>query len=96
MKTGLPSLIIGLIAAQIVCAVVFLLDALADLSRMSVMDWHLVPEALASLALFAGIAFQFLYLKQLLQRKATAWSVASGWRPLPSRRSSKAISMNGN
>lgn len=71
MKTGLPSLIIGLIAAQIVCAVVFLLDALADLSRMSVMDWHLVPEALASLALFAGIAFQFLYLKQLLQRKAS-------------------------
>jgi DNA-binding CsgD family transcriptional regulator len=71
MKTGLPTLIIGLITAQIICAVVFLLDVLADFSRMSVMDWHLVPEALASLALIAGIALQLMYLKQLLQRKAS-------------------------
>lgn len=71
MKAGLPTLIIGLIAAQTICAVVFLLDVLADFSRMSVMDWHLVPEALASLALIAGIAFQLVYLKQLLQRKAS-------------------------
>lgn len=35
------------------------------------MDWHLVPEALASLALLAGIAVQLLYLKQVLQRKAS-------------------------
>jgi DNA-binding CsgD family transcriptional regulator len=71
MKTGLPSLIIGLIAAQIVCAAVFLFDVITDFSDLSVMDWHLVPEALASLALFAGIGFQLVYLKQLLQRKAS-------------------------
>lgn len=62
---------IGLTTAQIVCAVVFLLDVVADFSEMSAMDWHLVPEALASLALLAGIAVQLLYLKQVLQRKAS-------------------------
>lgn len=71
MKTGLPTFIIGLIAAQVICAVIFLTDVISDFSVMGAMDWHLVPEALASLALFVGIGFEGMYLMQLLQRKAS-------------------------
>lgn len=71
MKTGLPALILGLIAAQLICAVIFLVDVLADFSAVTAMDWHLVPEAMASLALFVGIGFEAVYLVHLLQRKAS-------------------------
>lgn len=71
MKTGLPALIMGLIAAQVICAVVFLMDVLTDMSEVSGLDWQLLPEALASLALFVGIAFEALYLVHLLKRKAS-------------------------
>lgn len=71
MKTGLPALIVGLIAAQLVCAAIFLADVLDDASGLSAIDWALLPEALASLAMFAGIAFQAVYLVQLLRRKAS-------------------------
>lgn len=71
MKTGLPGLIIGLIAAQVICAVIFMADVITDVSEMAVLDWHLLPEALASLALFVGIGFEVVYLLHLLQRKAS-------------------------
>ncbi|MFN4141767.1 helix-turn-helix transcriptional regulator [Aestuariivirga sp.] len=71
MKTGLPTLVVGLIAAQTVCAAIFLADVVADYSEMLTMDWHLVPEALASIALFVGIGFEIFYLMHLLQRKAS-------------------------
>lgn len=71
MKTGLPALIMGLIAAQVICAVVFLVDVLTDISEVSAMGWQLVPEAMASIALFVGIAFEVVYLLHLLKRKAS-------------------------
>ena len=71
MKTRLPALIMGLIAAQVICAVVFLMDVLTDMSEVSGLDWQLLPEALASLALFFGIAFEAIYLLHLLKRKAS-------------------------
>lgn len=61
----------GLIAAQLICAVVFLVDVLTDMSEMPVLDWHLLPEGLASLALFVGIVFEAVYLLHLLKRKAS-------------------------
>lgn len=71
MKTGLPALVVGLIAAQLVCAAVFLADVLADASTLLAIDWTFLPEALASIAMFAGIAVQAVYLVQLLRRKAS-------------------------
>lgn len=71
MKTGLPALIMGLIVAQIICAVVFLVDVLTDISELSALDWQIVPEALASIALLVGIAFEAIYLVHLLRRKAS-------------------------
>lgn len=71
MKTGLPALIMGLIAAQLICAVVFLMDVLTDMSEMPTLSWLLLPEGLASLALFVGIAFEAIYLLHLLKRKAS-------------------------
>lgn len=71
MKTGVPALLIGLIAAQTLCAVIFLADVAADLTAANAMDWHLVPEALASAGLLIGIGFEVFYLLQLLQRKAS-------------------------
>lgn len=70
MKTGVPALVIGLIGVQTICALVFLLDVLIDFSELAKMDWHLVPEAMASVALWAGIGFEIVYLLHLLKRKA--------------------------
>lgn len=71
MKTRLPALILGLIAAQLICAAVFLVDVLRDVMDAGGPDWGLLPEALASIALFVGIAFEAVYLVQLLRRKAS-------------------------
>jgi DNA-binding CsgD family transcriptional regulator len=71
MKTGLPTIIIAVIAAQFLCAVVFLVDVVADFYEVSGVDWHLLPEALAVVALFVGIGFEIMYLMQILKRKAS-------------------------
>lgn len=71
MKTGIPKLVIALIAVQAACAAIFLLDVVRDVSTPGGMDWHLLPEALAVLALLLGIAFEIVYLLRLLQRKAS-------------------------
>ncbi|WP_421693911.1 helix-turn-helix transcriptional regulator [Aestuariivirga sp.] len=71
MKTGLPALIIGLIAVQIICAIVFFVDVLSDMAELGGPNWGLLPEAMASIALFIGIAFEAVYLLQLLRRKAS-------------------------
>jgi len=71
MKTGIPTLVIALIGAQVLCALVFLMDVAWDISEAGGLTRHLWPEALASLALLAGIGFEIVYLLQLLQRKAS-------------------------
>ena len=71
MKPGIPNLVLALIGAQIVSAIVFLMDVMTDISGPDRLDWHLLPEALASVALFIGIGFQIVYLLHLLQRKAS-------------------------
>ncbi|PZF78261.1 helix-turn-helix transcriptional regulator [Aestuariivirga litoralis] len=71
MKPRLPTLIIIMLAGQIVCALIFMADVLRDLVDLGGPAWELLPEALASAALFAGIVFTIFYLRQLLRRKAT-------------------------
>ena len=71
MKIGVPNLVIALIGVQTVCALVFLWDVVHDLQEPLADLWHLVPEAMASLALFIGIGFEVVYLLHLLQRKAS-------------------------
>jgi DNA-binding CsgD family transcriptional regulator len=71
MKTGFPTLIVGVIAAQLICAAIFLVDVVTDLAEGTTLGWHLAPEALASLALFVGIGLETVFLLQLLQRKAS-------------------------
>lgn len=71
MKIRLPTLIMVLIAAQIICAIVFMADVTRDVVEAGGPDWGLLPEALASLALFVGIAMQTVYLLHLLRRKAS-------------------------
>ena len=71
MKTGFPTLLGGVIVAQLVCAAIFLMDVVTDLADRAVLGWHLAPEALASLALFVGIGLEVVFLVQLLQRKAS-------------------------
>lgn len=71
MKTRLPAFILALIVAQVICAGVFFFDVLSDVIELGGPDWGLLPEALASLALFLGIAFEAVYLVHLLRRKAS-------------------------
>ena len=71
MKIGVPNLVIALIGVQTVCALVFLWDVVHDLQEPLADLWHLVPEAMAGLALFIGIGFEVVYLLHLLQRKAS-------------------------
>ncbi len=71
MKTGLPNLVIALIGVQATCAIIFLWDVVQDVSAPAGLDWHLVPEAMAVMALLIGIAFEVVYLVHLLQRKAS-------------------------
>lgn len=71
MKTSIPNLVIVLIGAQTVSAIVFLLDVIRDAAETGGLGWHLLPEALASIALFVGIAFEVVYLLNLLRRKAS-------------------------
>lgn len=69
-KPRLPTLIMAVLVAQIICALVFVADVLRDLADLGGPAWELLPEALASVALFAGIIFTFVYLLHLLRRKA--------------------------
>ncbi len=71
MKIGVPNLVIALIGAQTVCALVFLWDVVHDLQEPITDAWHIVPEAMASVALLIGIGFEVVYLLHLLQRKAS-------------------------
>ena len=71
MKTDRPTLIIILVVAQVLCAAVFLADVVTDVGELQGSLWPLLPEALASVALFIGIGVEIVYLKQLLQRKAS-------------------------
>lgn len=71
MKPRLPLLIMAMIAVQVICAIVFFVDVMRDVAALGGPDWGLLPEALASLALFIGIAFEAVYLAQLLRRKAS-------------------------
>lgn len=71
MKLRLPALILALIVAQVICALVFLVDVTRDVATAGGPDWGLLPEALASLALLVGIAFEAVYLVHLLRRKAS-------------------------
>jgi DNA-binding CsgD family transcriptional regulator len=69
MKSRLPALIIILIAAQLVCGAVFVADVLDDAAALPALDWTILPEALACVALFLGIAFETIYLLNLLRRQ---------------------------
>ena len=71
MKSGRPTLVIVLVVVQVVCAGVFLADVVSDVGELQGSWWPMLPEALASIALLLGIAFEVIYLKQLLQRKAS-------------------------
>jgi len=71
MKTGIPKLVIALIAVQTACAAIFFLDVVRDIATPGGMDWHIFPEAMAVFAMLLGIAFEVYYLLHLLQRKAS-------------------------
>jgi DNA-binding CsgD family transcriptional regulator len=71
MKSGIPNLVIALIGVQTACAIVFLWDVVHDLQEPGGASWHMVPEAMASIALLIGIGFEVVYLLHLLQRKAS-------------------------
>jgi len=71
MKIRLPVLIMALIAAQVVCALVFFVDVMRDVADLGGPDWSMLPEVLASLALFFGIAFETVFLVYLLRRKTS-------------------------
>jgi DNA-binding CsgD family transcriptional regulator len=69
--TRMPRFIIALIAVQVICALVFLMDVITDISEKPFEIMQFLPEGLACLALFVGIAFEGAYLAHLLQRKAS-------------------------
>ena len=70
-NSGLPLVILLLIAVQLLCAVVFFWDFLSEFSGLDTLDWHVFKEALASFALLAGIGFETLYLRNIFRRKAS-------------------------
>lgn len=66
-------LLIGLIAVQSLCAAFFVWDVIRDIRPYGwqvLTSVHLSVEALAALALVAGILFETRYLMRLLRRKA--------------------------
>ena len=67
MKLRLPVLVMGLIVAQVICGLVFFVDVTRDVVTSGGPDWGLLPETLASLALFVGIAFETVWLVHLLR-----------------------------
>lgn len=75
-RSRLPWGLILLVAAQIVCAVFFGLDVAFDFfsepTRLEAAEphWHLAFEALATVSLWAAIAFEVRYIVRLWQRKA--------------------------
>lgn len=73
MTQDRPLGLIALIAAQVLCAVFFLADVVADGLEAQFphfVDAHFAVEALAALALFAGVFFEIRVLARLLRRKA--------------------------
>jgi len=85
VKTGSrTTLMIVLIAAQVVCAMVFIGDVMSDsitIDGRIEIDWHLAIEAAASIGLIFGIIFESMYLRNLLARSLLAEQnvkVASG------------------
>lgn len=66
---GRATVLAGLILLQVLCALFFIGDVAADLrSGVRVTDLHLFPEALAALALVAGIVYLTVELRALLDR----------------------------
>jgi DNA-binding CsgD family transcriptional regulator len=76
--------LMGLIAVQSLCAAFFVWDVLGDMGPhglRALSNLHISTEALAALALVAGIVFETRYLMRLLRRAAhleEQVSIASG------------------
>ncbi|MFA8384040.1 MAG: helix-turn-helix transcriptional regulator [Pelagibaca sp.] len=73
MQTTKPVSLLILIVAQSLCAAFFLWDVVVDgfdLGLTAFVSSHFVIEALAVLALIAGVVFETRYLFALLRRKA--------------------------
>ena len=76
--------LMGLIAVQSLCAAFFVWDVLGDMGPRglrALSNLHIATEALAALALVAGIVFETRYLMRLLRRTAhleEQVSIASG------------------
>lgn len=69
-KSGLPLVILLLIAVQLLCAFIFFSDFITEFSGFGTLDWHVFKEALASFALLAGIGFETYHLRNIFRRKA--------------------------
>lgn len=68
-----PLFLVLLITAQVLCAAVFLMDVVRDGFDAGLRDFlmgHFAIEAVAVVALIAGILFEILVLRTLLQSKA--------------------------
>lgn len=73
LQTTKPVSLLILIVAQSLCAAFFLWDVVVDgfdLGLTAFVSSHFVIEALAVLALIAGVVFETRYLFALLRRKA--------------------------
>ncbi len=72
-----PIGLMTLIAAQSLCAVFFVGDVIADISRDGGVEPHIVIEILAVLALIAGLVFEIRYIGALLRRQVHLQRAAS-------------------
>ncbi len=68
----LPRGLVVLVAAQVVCAVLFIADVVSDWRDMGMdaVGWHLSLELVATLSLCLAIAFEVPFILRLLRRKA--------------------------
>ena len=67
-----PYALLVLMGIQILCAIFFLSDVIADYIEsyhQALYDWHLYIETLASLSLIVAIFFEYRYMLRLLRRK---------------------------
>lgn len=69
MRAGIPFAILVLIGVQLLCAFVFFSDFVTEFHGFDTLDWHVSKEALATLALVAGIGFEIYFLRDLFRRK---------------------------
>lgn len=63
-------LLVGLITLQVICAVFFVGDVIADAETFSAQIWHMAPEIAATTGMISALIVEVLVLLAMLRKEA--------------------------